>query len=108
MEPAPPSRTSIRSLGAKASKRPRGRSAEAGSRTMLARYSTAQMTVTALTKFQRRNSVPSAPPKPHMPGLRRPQTRQLGASAFVNRPHQGHRIAPEVLRNLLLMLLHVA
>src|SRR5262249_7642951 len=103
-EPAPPSKTSIRSLGAKASKRPRGRSADAGSRTILATYSAAQRIVTALTKFHRRKSVPSAPPKPHMPGFRRPQTRQTGASALVKRPHDGHRMAPQVLRNIVGML----
>src|SRR6266566_750728 len=102
--PAPPSEKSMRSLGAKASKRPRGRSAEAGSNTMLATYSTTQRTVTALMKFQRRKSVPRVPPKPHMPGLRRPQMRQTGASALVRRPHDGHRMAPDVLRNIVGML----
>ena len=58
----------------------------------------------ALTKFHRRKSVPSAPPKPHMPGLRRPQTRQTGASALVKRPHDGQRMAPEVLRNIVGMV----
>src|SRR3989475_5479322 len=102
--PAPPSEKSMRSLGAKASKTPRGRSAEAGSNTMLATYSTTQRTVTALMKFQRRKSVPRVPPKPHMPGLRRPQTRQTSASALVRRPHDGHRMAPDVLRNIVGML----
>src|SRR5207245_7529063 len=102
--PAPPSEKSMRSLGAKAAKTRRGRSAEAGSNTMLATYSTTQRTVTALMKFQRRKSVPRVPPKPHMPGLRRPQTRQTDASALVKRPHDGHRMAPDVLRNIVRML----
>src|SRR6266704_428095 len=77
---------------------------QAGSNTMLATYSTTQRTVTALMKFQRRKSVPRVPPKPHIPGLRRPQMRQTGASALVRRPHDGHRMAPDVLRNIVGML----
>src|SRR5437867_2914624 len=47
---------------------------------------------------------PSGPPNPHMPGLRRPHTRHTGASAFVRRPQEGQRIAPEVLRNIVAIL----
>src|SRR2546426_1669461 len=61
--------------------------------------------VTALVKFQRRKSAPSGPPNPHMPGLRRPHTRHTGASALVRRPQEGQRIAPEVLRNIVVALL---
>src|SRR5438093_10747159 len=39
-----------------------------------------------------------------MPGLRRPHTRHTGASAFVRRPQEGQRIAPEVLRNIVPIL----
>src|SRR6476661_2786296 len=41
----------------------------------------------------------SGPAKPHIPGLRRPQTRHSRASALVSRPHDGHRMEPVVLRN---------
>src|SRR5438105_4868998 len=56
--------------------------------------------VTAFAKFQDRKRRASGPPKPHMPGFRRPQTRHTGASALVSRPHDGQRIAPVVLRNI--------
>src|SRR5919198_4219535 len=59
-----------------------------------------QTTVTTSVKFRRRNSRESGPANPHMPGLRRPQTRHTGASAFVSRPHVGQRIEPDVLRNI--------
>src|SRR5712691_5193376 len=98
--PAAPRVHNASPLGEKTASMPRGRSAAVGSSTRLATYRTIQTTVTASTKFHRRKSVPSAPPNPHMPGLRRPQTRQTAASAFVKRPHAGHRMAPEVLRNI--------
>src|SRR5687767_10080522 len=59
-----------------------------------------QATVTASVKLRRRNSRPSGPANPHMPGLRRPHTRHSAASAFVRRPHDGQRIDPVVLRNI--------
>src|SRR2546426_2801561 len=58
-----------------------------------------QATVTTSTKLRRRNSARSGPAKPHMPGLRRPHTRHSRASALVSRPHDGHTIEPDVLRN---------
>src|ERR1700741_5094794 len=58
-----------------------------------------QTTVTMSTKLRRRNSMRSGPAKPHMPGFRRPHTRHSRASALVSRPHDGHRIEPDVLRN---------
>src|SRR5262245_9844573 len=62
-----------------------------------------QATVTMSTKLRCRNSARSGPAKPHMPGLRRPHTRHVGASALVSRPHDGQRIAPVVLRNIVLV-----
>src|SRR5215813_13061280 len=59
-----------------------------------------QATVTMSTKLRCRNRARSGPAKPHMPGFRRPQTRQAGASALVSRPHDGQRMAPVVLRNI--------
>src|SRR5687768_8351873 len=63
-----------------------------------------QTTVTTSVKLRRRKRRPSGPANPHMPGLRRPQTRHTGASAFVSRPHVGHRTEPDVLRNIGLVL----
>src|SRR5437870_9296731 len=51
-------------------------------------------------KFHARKIARSGPANPHMPGLRRPQTRQTGASAFVSLPQEGQRIDPDVLRNI--------
>src|SRR6185295_2325488 len=59
-------------------------------------------TVTTSTKLRCRNSARNGPAKPHMPGFRRPQTRQVGASALVRRPHDGQRMAPVVLRNIVI------
>src|SRR5262245_58618914 len=56
--------------------------------------------VTTLVKFQVRKIARSGPANPHIPGLRRPHTRHTGASALVSLPHDGHRIDPEVLRNI--------
>src|SRR5262245_11952009 len=62
-----------------------------------------QATVTMSTKLRCRNSARSGPAKPHIPGLRLPHTRHAGASALVSRPHDGHRIAPVVLRNIVFL-----
>src|SRR6185503_9885988 len=59
-----------------------------------------QTTVTTSVKLRRRKRRPSGPANPHIPGLRRPHTRQTGASALVSRPHVGQRIEPDVLRNI--------
>src|SRR5688572_5110361 len=59
-----------------------------------------QTTVTTSVKLRRRKRRPSGPANPHIPGLRRPQMRHTGASAFVSRPHVGHRMEPDVLRNI--------
>src|SRR5262245_10357687 len=59
-----------------------------------------QTTVTTSVKLRWRNTARNGPAKPHIPGLRRPHTRQTGASALVSRPQEGHRMAPEVLRNI--------
>src|SRR6266850_2647963 len=56
--------------------------------------------VTTFVKFHERKIARRGPANPHMPGLRRPQTRQTGASAFVSRPQEGQRIDPDVLRNI--------
>src|SRR2546421_3997943 len=79
---------------------PRARRTAPGSRTRLRTYRTMQATLTTSTKLRRRNSARSGPAKPHRPGLRRPHTRHTGASALVSRPHEGQRIAPDVLRNI--------
>src|SRR5687767_15908373 len=57
-------------------------------------------TVTTSLKRRRRNRWPSGAAKPHMPGFRRPQTRQTDASALVSRPQEGQRMEPLVLRNI--------
>src|SRR5215510_9211643 len=67
---------------------------------MVARKSTTHTAVTTFVKLHERKSARSGPAKPHIPGLRRPHTRQTAASAFVSRPHDGQRIEPEVLRNI--------
>src|SRR5262245_16143988 len=67
---------------------------------MVARKSTTHTAVTTFVKLQEPKITRRGPAKPHMPGLRRPHTRQTVASAFVNRPHDGQRIEPEVLRNI--------
>src|SRR5262245_5147422 len=59
-----------------------------------------QTTVTTSVKLRCRNSARRGPANPHIPGLRRPHTRHTGASALVRRPHEGQRMAPEVLRNI--------
>src|SRR5437667_11421096 len=56
--------------------------------------------VTTLVKLRARKSARIGPANPHIPGFRRPQTRQTRASALVRRPHEGQRIAPLVLRNI--------
>src|SRR5438094_56342 len=63
-----------------------------------------QATVTTLVKLWRPNSARSGAAKPHIPGWRRPHTRQASASAVVRRPHEGHRMVPVVLRNIVLAL----
>src|SRR5437879_9887646 len=79
---------------------PRGRSADAGSKTSVATYSTTHASVTAFVKFHERKICRSGPANPHMPGLRRPQTRHTGAAACVSLPQEGQRIDPVVLRNI--------
>src|SRR4029453_8321017 len=59
-----------------------------------------QATVTMSTKLGRRTSARSGPANPHMPGLRRRETTHAGASALVSRPQEGQRMAPVVLRNI--------
>src|SRR5215510_12986043 len=61
-------------------------------------------TVTALGKFHERKIRRSGPANPHIPGLRRPQTRHTGAEACVSRPHDGHRMDPDVLRNIVVLV----
>src|SRR5882724_6938099 len=56
--------------------------------------------VTTFVKFHERKIARRGPANPHMPGLRRPQTRQTAASAFVSRPQEGQRIDPDILRNI--------
>src|SRR5437667_4937268 len=63
-----------------------------------------QATETTLVKLWRPNSARSGAAKPHIPGWRRPHTRQASASAVVRRPHEGHRMVPVVLRNIVLAL----
>src|SRR5262245_8365918 len=82
---------------------PLGRNAPRGSKTRLTTYSTMHATVTRSTKLRCLNSARSGPAKPHMPGLRRPHTRHVGASALVSRPHDGHKMAPVVLRNIVFL-----
>src|SRR5215510_15159132 len=103
--PDAPNVHSDRMLGARISKSPRERSAEAGSSISVAMYSTAHVTVTAFVKFHVRKICRSGPANPHMPGLRRPQTRHTGAEAWVSRPHEGQRIDPDVLRNIAVLVL---
>src|SRR4029434_4092351 len=67
---------------------------------MVARKSTTHTAVTTFVKLQERKTTRRGPAKPHIPGLRRPHTRQTAASAVVRRPHDGQRIEPEVLRNI--------
>src|SRR5215470_2272090 len=98
--PAAPNAHKARLLGANTSKMPRGRRAAAGSNTSVAMYSATHARVTAFVKFHERNTCRSGPANPHMPGLRRPHTRHTGAEACVSRPHDGHRIDPDVLRNI--------
>src|SRR5258708_38974494 len=63
-----------------------------------------QATVTTLVKLWRPNSARSGAAKPHIPGWRRRHTRQASAPAGVRRPHEGHRMVPVVLRNIVLAL----
>src|SRR5206468_6802679 len=104
MAPPAPNAHSARLLGANTSKMPRGRSADAGSKTSVATYSTTHASVTAFVKFHERKTCRSGPANPHMPGLRRPQTRQTGAEACVSLPHEGHKIDPVVLRNIAILV----
>src|SRR5215475_6965427 len=102
--PDAPNVHSDRMLGARTSKSPRERSAEAGSSISVAMYSTAHVTVTTFVKFHVREICRSGPANPHIPGLRRPQTRHTAAEAWVSRPHEGQRIDPEVLRNIAILV----
>src|SRR5438874_10189359 len=61
-------------------------------------------TVTTFVKLPRPKTARSGPANPHIPGLRRPHTRHWAASAVVRRPHDGRRIVPVVLRNIVLPL----
>src|SRR5215471_11015026 len=63
-------------------------------------------TVTAFVKFHERKICRSGPANPHIPGLRRPQTRHTGAWACVSLPHDGHRMEPDVLRNIVVVARH--
>src|SRR4029434_282055 len=67
---------------------------------MVARKSTTHTAVTTFVKLQERKTTRRGPAKPHIPGLRRPHTRQTAASAFVRRPRDRQRIEPEVLRTI--------
>jgi len=60
--------------------------------------------VTAFVKFHERKICRSGPANPHIPGLRRPQTRHTGAEACVSLPHDGHRMDPDVLRNIAVLV----
>src|SRR2546422_2841823 len=102
--PAAPSAMSAPSLGENASNGPRAEAAARGSSSRLATYSAMHATVTTLVKLWRPNSARSGAAKPHIPGWRRPHTRQASASAVVRRPHEGHRMVPVVLRNIVLAL----
>src|SRR5262245_9709983 len=61
-------------------------------------------TVTAFVKLHDRKICRSGPANPHIPGLRRPQTRHTGAEACVSLPHDGHRMDPDVLRNIAVLV----
>src|SRR5262245_5722122 len=91
-------------LGANASKGLRADNAVRGSRSKLTMYSAMQVTVTTLVKLCRPKIARSGAAKPHIPGLRRPHTRHCSASALVRRPHDGQRMVPVVLRNIVLPL----
>src|SRR5919108_751281 len=103
--PAPPSAASAAVLGEKASKSPGAENAERGSSSRLTTYSPMHAPVTTLVKPPRPNSARSGAAKPHIPGLRRPHTRHCAASALVRRPHEGQRMVPVVLRNIVFALL---
>src|SRR2546425_2625486 len=103
--PAAPSAMSAPSLGENASNGPRAEAAARGSSSRLATYSAMHATVTTLVKLWRPNSARSGAAKPHIPGLRRPHTRHAAAAALVRRPHDGHRMVPVVLRNIVLVVL---
>src|SRR5436189_2000799 len=103
--PPAPSAVSAPSLGENASNGPRAEAAARGSGSRLATYSAMHATVTTLVKLWRPNSARSGAAKPHIPGLRRPHTRHAAASALVRRPHDGHRMVPVVLRNIVLVVL---
>src|SRR2546428_6449171 len=59
-----------------------------------------QAALTTLVRLRCRKIARNGPAKPHIPGFRRPQIKQTGASALVSLPHDGQRIAPLVLRNI--------
>src|SRR5438034_5034786 len=103
--PAPPSAARAALLGENASNSPCAENAARGSSSRLTTYAAMQAAVTTLVKLLRPNSARSGAAKPHIPGLRRPQTRHWAASALVRRPHEGHRMVPVVLRNIVLVVL---
>src|SRR5260370_31088632 len=63
-----------------------------------------QATVTMLVKLWRPNSARSGAAKPHIPGWRRPHTRQASGAAVVRRPHEGGGMVPVVFRNIVVAL----
>src|SRR5689334_7534516 len=102
--PAAPRAMSAAVLGANASNGLRTENAAPGSRSRLTTYRAMHATVTTFVKLPRAKSVRSGPAKPHIPGLRRPHTRHSAASALVRRPHDGQRMVPLVLRNIVVAL----
>src|SRR5215813_13248256 len=102
--PAAPSAIRAALLGANASNGLRAEKAPRGSRSRLTTYSAMHAKVTTLVKLRRPKIARNGAAKPHMPGLRRPQTRHCSASALVRRPHDGHRMVPVVLRNIAIAL----
>ena len=102
--PAPPSAARAALLGENASNSPCAENAARGSSSRLTTYAAMQAAVTTLVKLLRPNSARSGAAKPHIPGLRRPQTRHWAASALVRRPHEGQRMVPVVLRNIVFAL----
>src|SRR5919204_1934777 len=102
--PAPPSAARAALLGENASNSPCAEKAARGSSSRLTTYRAMHAAVTMLVNPPRPNSARSGAAKPHMPGLRRPHTRHCAASALVRRPHDGHRMVPLVLRNIVVGL----
>src|SRR5215470_2565099 len=102
--PAPPSASSAALLGASASNGLRAENAARGSSIKPTTYRAMHATVTTLVKLCCPKIARSGAANPHIPGLRRPHTRHCSASAVVRRPHDGQRMVPVVLRNIVLAL----